>query len=215
MPSSRGRCSTCGFLAKAIGGEDEEIRADARDTGIDIYGHEPTSFFCFVNAQPIREEFAILTTAGKVPAEAVRRVFQKDRKCEDWYPYRPGATPLWHYEDLRTMFVEEERRRHDVEMEAQRKEWQSALAEQRKAFDIDMSNRDAKENRRVNRLAIALSVSIGVSAIAVAVIIGAIQIWLAAHPPPSTPVVILSPGPIVTVTATPQLAPTPAISPTP
>lgn len=113
----RGRCSTCGFLAKAVTPTDDaEIRAIERDTGIDAYGKVPFTFFCFVNAQPIRYELGELMEAGKTERDAAVAVLQKDRHCADWYPYRPGAPPLWHYEDLRMMLLEEARAQREKEM---------------------------------------------------------------------------------------------------
>jgi hypothetical protein len=183
-PENRQRCSTCGLLAKAITPTDDaEIRSVERDTGIDVYGKVPVSFFCYVNAQPIRQEWAELTEAGKSQQDATVAVFQKDRQCDDWYPYRPGASPLWHYEDMRMMYLEAERRRHDEALEGQRREFQAALAGQRNEFESDRANRDKAENRRVNRLATTLTVAIGITGILVAAIVGAVQIWLAAHAP--------------------------------
>lgn len=117
--TARGRCSTCGFLTKAISPTDDaEIRAIERDAGIDAYGKVPLSFFCFVNAQPIRNELVIPIAPGKTEQSAVLEIFQRDRKCADWYPYRPGASPLWHYEDMRMMYLEEARAQRERETSA-------------------------------------------------------------------------------------------------
>jgi len=117
LPTSQGRCSTCGFLAKAVSSTDDaEIRAVERDTGYDAYNRVPTTFFCYVNAQPIRDELAEILQSGRTEQEATLEVIQKERKCEDWYPYRPGASPLWHYEDLRLMLLEEARAQRENEL---------------------------------------------------------------------------------------------------
>jgi hypothetical protein len=189
MSSSRGRCSTCGFLANAMGDEDLEIRAAARETGMDATGKVPLGFWCYVIAQPIRDDLGDLIQSGKTEREAVLEIFQKDRKCDDWYPYRPGASPLWHYEDMRMMYLELERQRHDERLEDQRREFQTALAEQRQEFDNNMANRDAAENRRSNKLVIAITIT----GIFIAAIIGGIQIWLAAHAP-AVLVHVVAPG---------------------
>lgn len=118
MATSRGRCSTCGFLANAVGDEDLEIRGAARDTGRDTLGKVPLGFWCYVNAQPVRDDLPDLIASGKGEQQAVLDIFQKDRKCEDWYPYRPGASPLWHYEDMRMMLLEEARAQREQEMAA-------------------------------------------------------------------------------------------------
>jgi hypothetical protein len=113
--ANRGRCQTCGFLANLVSGDSAEIPGGVRNNGIDRDGKTPIYSVCYVDAQPIWRETETALRSGKSEVEAVKEVFHKDRKCADWYPYRPGASPLWHYEDMRTMYLEQARAQRERE----------------------------------------------------------------------------------------------------
>jgi hypothetical protein len=40
----------------------------------------------------------------------------RDRSCPEWYPYSPGFSPKEHLEELRMRQLEEDRRKHDLEL---------------------------------------------------------------------------------------------------
>jgi hypothetical protein len=105
------RCSSCGFLAEALSkGMDREIPSIVRSVGVNPDTAQTPAAFCFVNAQRIADEITELQTAGAQDAVAFVRVVAKDRNCTGWYPYTPGADPLWHYEDFRMQLIEQNRR---------------------------------------------------------------------------------------------------------
>jgi len=186
-------------LAQVAGDDgtaDEEIRNIVRQTGVQTNGQHPKAF-CFVNANPIAFEVLALVKAGKTLQEALLETFNNDRNCKSWYPYTPGASPLWHYEEMRMMFLEVERRQHDEAIEEERRDFQTALAEQRKKFDAEMEDRDAAENTRLNKFATKVAIAIGTTGVAAAVIIGLIQIVIALHTAsPTVKVTVVVPSPI-------------------
>ena len=115
-------CKSCGFLARMVPrGPDQEVPTIVRDAGMDVVdGRTYEGLYCFVNAQPIAAEFSDAVDKAHESRRgefmAVLEVVNRDRDCRQWYPYTPGARPLWHVEDRRTTYLEELRAHREREM---------------------------------------------------------------------------------------------------
>jgi ElaB/YqjD/DUF883 family membrane-anchored ribosome-binding protein len=53
---------------------------------------------------------------GPIPEASVLAIINRDRGCPEWYPYTPGFSPKEHLEELRMRQLEEDRRKHDLEL---------------------------------------------------------------------------------------------------
>ena len=125
----KGRCRSCGFVAKhqrkfmyRIPGrtyflvEDDERFPGAGQGDVFTYMFDPdkgreggtalTELVCFVRAA----DFAL--TKG---VEEARAILNEDRKCLDWYPFRPGLDPYEHLEEQKMQDLE--RRREKVNLQ--------------------------------------------------------------------------------------------------
>ena len=115
--ADHGKCLTCGLLAEAEGSADIEIRISDRETGLHVNGG-PIRPFCFINAADLVGEAIVSQddpnrfAIGRIAADVVAN----DRHCAEWYPYTPGASPLWHHEERRMMHLEELRALREKEM---------------------------------------------------------------------------------------------------
>lgn len=105
-----GKCLTCGLLAEPEGRNDLEIRDMDRRTGMHIDGGRPVLPFCFVAAASLGDDLRPPPPSMQWPiASDVVAVIAKDRRCPEWYPYTPGASPLWHFEQTQMMHLESHR----------------------------------------------------------------------------------------------------------
>ena len=122
--ADRGKCLTCGFVAEASGDADIEVRDIVRRVGTHPAGGRPVVAFCFVSAFDLVGEVGeILNKDNVAPTgrderrrEAMVNVIAKDRQCSAWYPYTPGASPLWHREEWRMLSVERTRDEREREI---------------------------------------------------------------------------------------------------
>jgi F0F1-type ATP synthase membrane subunit c/vacuolar-type H+-ATPase subunit K len=129
--SERHRCRSCGFLAKK---RDlwHEVTDEERDLG-DLHGSTGRSYeqeinlrpACFRHAFGLGQEWKDAVAAAEadirwpaLPAvfRAGRTILDRDRECQKWCPYTPGFSPKDHFEELRMMQLEEDRRKHNVEL---------------------------------------------------------------------------------------------------
>ena len=138
-PDTRGRCVSCGFFGKHKA-DWREVGAEHRADGW-LYDNEPGGGFnpaCIRGAADLgREFFAKLEArrearqkAGESDVDAegnpnpkppstealLLEVLNLDRRCSEWYPYTSGFSPKEHVEELRMMQLEEDRRKHDMEL---------------------------------------------------------------------------------------------------
>ncbi len=140
--ATRGRCVSCGFLAKHRD-RWHEATEEERETGTLLQGgagweHEINTVpACFVRAADLPAEYQAglrtpaesLESGDTVLRRATLNIVTRDRGCPQWYPYSPGFSPKEHLEELRMMQLEDERRKHDLELAAlQREADQRSLA---------------------------------------------------------------------------------------
>lgn len=122
-----GRCIGCGFLAKHAFDVRRvptpsyyEIETDERENGEAAWSHlaNPsqgpikTEPVCFRQVIQMREEIEALEKEIKAVgvdsrSDATHQVFYKDRKCQSWYQYTPGFTPMDHLMNLKTELLEQ------------------------------------------------------------------------------------------------------------
>lgn len=134
-----GRCLTCGFLSKwePAGsifhiGMPDRLKGKAYRHFLP-QGEIVTLPFCFRGAVAFETEDELGLMATR-PAEerdkAAADVFQRDRRCPKWYPYRPGFSPQAHLEELRMLELEQRRENFEQRMEAERRGFEWSLAAQ-------------------------------------------------------------------------------------
>lgn len=134
----RGRCTTCGFLAKhRSGGPWHEVGHEDRESGRNFYkapgGSINTAPACLRHAANLEEEHQRNWATRKVAGDnspdaefaAVRAVIGADRHCSEWYPYTAGFSPKEHWEEWRMVQLEEERRANDLALAQLRAESES------------------------------------------------------------------------------------------
>jgi hypothetical protein len=122
----KGRCISCGFLAKrSIDPTPSyyEIEQSERDTG-HVWQHHgaetgiyiQTEPECFRHVASIRGEIQQIPDNNADKSAAAKRVFSKDRECEYWYPYTLGLTPKEHLEEVKMQLLENSRRDFELRL---------------------------------------------------------------------------------------------------
>lgn len=150
MATLQGRCISCGFLAKHAepGGNYTtyfEVETAERTSGL-VFSHVPDSYggpvkttpICFRNACALGQEIVDDGRPAELDADrdAARRVFLKDRHCDQWFQYTPGLSPQQHLGDLAMREQEERQYKFQQSLEARREEWERKLERERRKFDL-------------------------------------------------------------------------------
>jgi hypothetical protein len=136
MSGQEGRCVSCGFLGK----QDDALVLSHRYPGtFEVEFHErvtPAQLFIgihpFANVQmgrmrPVcfRRRIAMSDEINDIQAQtgvtrddASSAVLNKDRRCSEWCEYAPGFDPKEHLMELRQRWLEEDRKRFQLELHA-------------------------------------------------------------------------------------------------
>lgn len=136
----RAKCLTCGFLATGDGPNDVEIRLPERELGFRLNGAHLLPF-CLRAAADLRSEMVAIS-GGVAAAGAVAQVIAAERNCPEWYPYTPGASPLWHHEEARMLHLENMRALREkeiAELNAQIQRDSKEIARQLHAVTVETS----------------------------------------------------------------------------
>src|ERR1051326_3583020 len=106
--ADQGKCRSCGFLSKHAKTASDapaprfyEVEHSERESvdSFVVYNGGPsmrikTEPMCFLGKINLME---ILQTQGN---ERFVQAVLADRKCDGWYPYMPGLSPIEHYEQM-------------------------------------------------------------------------------------------------------------------
>ena len=146
METLKGRCISCGFLAKHAAPGYVEAELYEREIG-KVFEHAVegserviTSPICFLGAfalgQEVKEE---QQAGGKTKEEAARIVLLKDRTCPQWFRYQPGLPPQQHLGGLAMQEMEERQYKFQEDMELRRRQWEQQLENDRRRFELKMT----------------------------------------------------------------------------
>lgn len=128
-----GRCTSCGFLSVVSGG----YGTPRKTTDVDVYARRPEGRMfglptCLRQAADLASELLAYPDPpadpygepGSYSQTIYLAVIDRDRHCEDWYPFQPGLSSKQHLDQMLAMQVEHARREH----ERQLKELESKIA---------------------------------------------------------------------------------------
>ena len=113
----KGRCISCGYLCKRIDLRTSTVfEASVEDRSyFNLVSHAEsprgTNICCFVNKEPLYEEFKKLTEQyGRTRdnAQISWEIITRDINCPKWLPYKPLMTPKEHFKEFK-----EEINRHE------------------------------------------------------------------------------------------------------
>lgn len=150
----RGKCISCGFLAKrTLGGfghppptDYEATRPERRNTAYYFVRWEnnmqrTVEFACFRDLADLSYQFR------HEPDQVMRttlimNALEDDRQCTAWYPYKPGFSPARHFEWYQE--EERERRREEFEkwMENGRQDFEQHLSKRQEDFETALATRN-------------------------------------------------------------------------
>ncbi len=121
--AEKGKCRTCGFLAKHATVDSHGPRPSYYEVGLDERESGKTwSYKPDLKAGPLSTEPACFRLVADLRTEAqeliqslgwdgaAKEVVNKPRGCEHWYPYLVGFSPKEHMEELKLQKLEQERR---------------------------------------------------------------------------------------------------------
>lgn len=209
----KGRCVSCGFLAKhADAGKGPtsgyfETEMYERRTGV-VWAHTPDGFLGPIETYPVcfRGKFVLtddikkllLKDPGMGVDKAAARRFLAKQDCDGWYPYTSGFDPRWHYEELRMLRLEENRRN-----------WETTLETDRKVFEKELHSDSQKTQRAMRNIAgwqllmavVAIGLSTAVSLFVIRCTTSDVNLRGA------VPVIVVTQTPTFTVEPSPTLSP--------
>ena len=207
---AKGRCATCGFLARHSSLDPSRYEEYSRETRIlgDLWrihsSDIATEPVCIRGELNIRD--SIIKEAEAIPAElddawevATLNILREDRDCLKWSVYQPSLTPAMHLQAYNQLRLEEERR-----------DWEEQVEKERRTFET--------RTFRWTQLWAFLQVLVAVCAIVATVWLTRPQAQIPTNPAPINPsvtVVPLTPTsvPIATLTPVPSATVIPTISP--
>lgn len=214
----KGACFNCGFLslrdtANSHLSEYLELTQETRENG-NLFrrntGYRP---WCFRNVAILREteveadklpletQFEPETRSLRALQKAATAVIKRDRRCKLWFPYTPGIGPREHFEEFKTLELEEDRRRWEADQARIRQEWEDKQAELREAFDARLQLESDKTQKAI--LAVAnRQFWIGLGAILATFLATFLAGRFDPMIPNPLPVTILTPSAVFTASAT-------------
>jgi hypothetical protein len=139
-----GQCISCGFLGKRP--VDEHIAEcfgiTARERAEGNIGVDEPQFipWCFMGKYHLAREVNELG-GDELAKKKVSTIIQRHRECDRWYPAKEWLSPKEHYEQLKMMQVEQDRKQFEERMEEDRRGWQKWMA--------DQAERDRKQSDRM------------------------------------------------------------------
>jgi hypothetical protein len=162
----QGRCINCGFLCKRSIDSTKPgcytATTENRTTGTltDYIGVYKTIPCCFRNQFNI---YSVLDTDSYTPiqSEKVFEFINESKNCQYWYPFTEFVSPNEHFEELKMMQLEQQRKEFEQQMEKERKEFDLKLFEMSKQIQLDSKSiveKSDKFNRKITILVIILAV---------------------------------------------------------
>lgn len=166
------RCVDCGYLSRRAriessgwrGSEgyyeaDTVFRKNASESFKFVPGNlsaeKDGEINCYRQAVDLSGEIRAVREAKRISAvDPAQEVINRSRQCSKFFIYEPGIDPPGHLVEEKVSALEDDRRR-----------FEKILAD----FQLKLSARDARQNRRL-----------GIYALIVALIIGCVQIWASA-----------------------------------
>lgn len=169
----RGKCASCGFLAKYRDGQWWEASIEDRAAGNLSQGGAPHYSIpncapnCFVWANDVFFEYGTALgeaehegdPAHRTREQATLHVIQRDRHCESWFPFQNGMAPQDHYRELRMLELEQER----------------------ETLQVRLAEMDRRADQRADRLARLSLVSAGILGLA-GIVIAVIAVVATLYP---------------------------------
>lgn len=185
--SERGRCRSCGFLAKhPVAGtslptprfyEIERYERKLGTTYVQLFMHRPdmaahgyvqVELACFVEIDDLMADIRDIPATNAdfqgQRVDAAVDAIAKERRCSAWYPYSAGFSPIQHYEEYKMHLLEADRRDFDLRLaETNQKAQDNSLrvAEASKTIVGDLKDialANDRFTRRVTALVIVLAV---------------------------------------------------------
>lgn len=112
----------------------------------EVFRHTPDSFggpvatapICSRRAAAIGQEIIAERKSPdvKTDQEAARKVFLKDRNCDQWLQYVPGLSPQQHFGGLAMQQLEQRQYEFQEMMEERRQKWERQLQDNQRKFDL-------------------------------------------------------------------------------
>lgn len=134
----RGRCLTCGFLAKRTAVQDgskslpiyHEISRTERESGVELRAGyvRPLGDAFALGGVGVSVKLACIRGAAELSRETPNEALRRVRHCGSWYPYMPGFSPQQHLQDFRMQELERLRTQTEEARERDRREFEERLS---------------------------------------------------------------------------------------
>ena len=158
---AKGRCATCGFLARHWSLDPsryEEYSREARISG-DLWrvraSDIATEPVCIRGVLNIPE--SIYEAAKVIPAErgekreaATLDFLREDRDCPKWFVYQPSLTPAMHLQAYNQLRLDEERRDWEEQVEQERRTFEEHLDERNREFLKGLEEQRIDSEKKAN-----------------------------------------------------------------
>ena len=181
--ADQGKCRSCGFLSKHATKPQGippprfyEAEHSERITVSAFFRHA-IGYREGVNTEPMcfRGKINLVELiAAETQPEIDRKLeteIWEDRKCEDWYPYMPGLSPIEHYDQLMMQKLEADRRDYEQRTEESRRRYEERMAQEAESDRRRYEELNEGRNRTLIIASIILAVVIGLAEIIAAVIL--------------------------------------------
>ncbi len=174
----RGSCVSCGFLSKwSQGGPgagcyelDWTGRLDGKAYShyLIFQGEIITIPFCFQRVVNFEDahEVGLQTPLLEERERATAEVFQRNRQCPKWHPYRPGLDPKEHLRELRMLEQEQRREEFEQKMEQDRRAFEERMEKERRAFEERLAQRAEESEERRHTLVLWIAAAAVILALA-------------------------------------------------
>ncbi len=162
MDEGKGKCATCGFFGLSEGAAGRTIARRAA-VQVSIEQRQYGNVFdigvgrsslrgvpvCILNKADFTQYSLSYFEDHNVLARSIAADLQKERNCQYWYPYRPGATPGEHLEEKRMIDFAERQEKFHRELLGEQKAFHSVILDQQKNFftGLEESRRKWEEQR--------------------------------------------------------------------
>ena len=164
------RCVDCGFLSKRVRHNGIfrahegyfEIEPSERQKPLESFGFvpadtnalQPGEYACYRRMADFRTEIGETSgTTGR--DDAALRALNRERSCAAWCRYEPGIDPAGHLEELKTLALEQDRRR-----------FEETLAQ----FQARLAGHEQRQNKRLALIAIGVTAVLGIVQLLAAVL---------------------------------------------
>jgi hypothetical protein len=163
----KGKCISCGFLSKrsrtGFGNpspsyyEASDEERHATPLFFKRWEHRgqsvSTDFVCFRGCADLPKEYL------RDPGETARTTnamlaLERDRKCPCWYPYKPGFSPVRHYEWYQDQKREEDRRAFEERLSQRAEDLHKSLALRDEELQLQRDKTDSATTTLMKRLTV-------------------------------------------------------------